>query len=466
MQAAAPKPAPLELQGRRVVVLGLARSGQAAAELLHAHGARVVGVDEGGEAPALFRGPWAAKFLAEGHAAARTAVLDAASLLVLSPGIPTTHALVRAARERRLPILAEIELAYRLCAAPVIAVTGSKGKSTTTALVGSLLDAAGVEHVVAGNIGLPFSAVVGSLPSRAWAVLEISSFQLETVDLFHARAAVLLAITPDHLDRYASMEEYAAAKARITRHQTAADLLVVDPEDPWSAGVGRSAAARVVGFGRLWEGRGVERDGDALVWRQGAEREELAAVTDVPLLGEHNVRNAMAALAVVRGLGLWNAAARQGLRQFAGLEYRMQPCGEIGGIRIVNDAKSTTVESVRAAVRGVRGPVLLALGGRNKGLDFTALRADLQAARVVLVFGEAAPDLERELAGAAPLQRVGTLDELLRRALELGRPGDTLLFSPGCTSFDMFRNAEERGHRFAAAVERLRLERSREGSRS
>ena len=448
------------------MVLGLARSGRAAAELLHARGARVVGVDEGSEAPALFRDAWAGRFLAEGHAAANAAVLAGASLLVLSPGVPTTHALVLAAKEHGIPILAEIELAYRFCAAPVLAVSGSKGKSTTTALVGALLGAAGVEHVVAGNIGLPFSAVVGSLPPEAWAVLEISSFQLETVDLFQARAAVLLAITPDHLDRYDSMEDYAAAKARITRHQTARDLLVVDPDDPWGARVARLAAAQVVGFGSLWEERGVVREGDALVWRQGAARETLAAVADVPLLGEHNVRNAMAALAVVRGLGLWNAAAREGLRRFAGLEYRMQPCGEIAGVRIVNDAKSTTVESVRAAVRGVDGPVLLALGGRNKGLDFAALRGDLQAARVVLLFGEAADDLARQLAGAAPLQRVGTLDDLLRRALELGRPGDTLLFSPGCTSFDMFRNAEERGHSFAAAVERLRRERSREESRS
>ena len=449
---AAHKPAPPALRDRKVVVLGLARSGTAAAELLHAHGARVVGVDEGASAAAVLGGEWARRTLAAAHAQADPAILDDAALLVLSPGVPTTHPLVRAATARRLPVLSEIELAYRFCPAPVLAVTGSKGKSTTTALIGALLDAAGVEHIVAGNIGVAWSAVVERLTPRHWAVLEISSFQLETVDTFHAHAAVLLHVSPDHLDRYDSMEDYAAAKARITRHQTESDWLVTDPGDPWGERAARAAAAKVAGFGHAWAGRGVTRVGDAFVWQDGEQHEMLAEVGDVPLLGDHNRSNVMAALAVVRALGLWTAAARDGLRRFPGLEYRMQPCGEISGVRFINDAKSTTVESVRAAVRGLPGTLVLAVGGRNKGLDWSALGADLAHVRAVLVFGEAADEITRQIGDAAVVSRVGDLVELVQRALELARPGDTVLFSPGCTSFDMFQNAEQRGAAFSAAV--------------
>ncbi len=449
---AARKSEPPELRDRKVVVLGLARSGTAAAELLHAHGARVIGVDEGEAATALLGGDWARRILDAGHATADPAVLEGAALLVLSPGVPTLHPLVRAAVARGTPVLSEIELAYRFCPAPVLAVTGSKGKSTTTALIGALLDAAGVEHIVAGNIGVAWSAVVERLTPRHWAVLEISSFQLETVDSFHAHAAVLLHVSPDHLDRYDSMEAYAAAKTRITRHQTESDWLVVDPGNAWGERTARAATARVAGFGRTWGGCGVTRVGDAFVWHDGDQHEMLAEVGDVPLLGEHNRSNVMAALAVVRALGLWTAAARDGLRRFPGLEYRMQPCGEIAGVRFVNDAKSTTVESVRAAVLGLPGPLVLALGGRNKGLDWTTLGADLGHVRAVLVFGEASEEITRQLGDSTAIHRVADLSELVQRALELGRPGDTVLFSPGCTSFDMFQNAEQRGAAFTAAV--------------
>ena len=447
---------PLDLADRRVVVLGLAASGVAAAELLHAHGARVVGVDEGRDVVARLPPAWAAAHLESAAAAAGPESLAGAELLVLSPGVPPAHALVRAARERGIPVIAEIELAWRSGRAPVIAVTGSKGKSTTTALVGHLLGALGVRAVVAGNIGLPYSSVVVRGEEGDWVVLEVSSFQLETVDRFHAHVAVHLRISPDHLDRYPNLETYAAAKARIARHQTAADLLVVDPDDPWGARLAAGAVARVAGFGSLWEGTGVVRDGEEILWHAPGVQRVLAGVRDVPLLGAHNLTNAMAALAVVQGLGHWQETGRAALAGFAGLEYRMQDRGTVGGIRIVNDSKSTTVESVRAAVRGLPGPLLLALGGRNKGLDFRSLRADLGSVRAVLVYGEAAGQIMGDLQDAARIVPVADLDELLERALQLGSPGDTLLFSPGCTSFDMFRNAEHRGHEFDAAVARAR----------
>ncbi|UCE02288.1 MAG: UDP-N-acetylmuramoyl-L-alanine--D-glutamate ligase [Candidatus Latescibacterota bacterium] len=440
-----------QVAGRRVVVHGLARSGRAAAELLRERGAQVVGVDEGS-----FPREWARRTLAAIYSSADPGALADAVLFVLSPGIPDTHPLVRAARQRGIPVVSEIELAYRFAPGSLIAITGSKGKSTTAALTGHLLEALGVEHVVAGNIGVPFSAVVASLRPRHWIVLEVSSFQLETIDAFHARAAVQLRISPDHLDRYPDIEAYAAAKARVAQRQTAEDLLVVAPDDTWGARLASVSAARVAGFATTWKETGVVRDGDALVWRTPESQQVLARVQDVPLLGSHNLENAMAALAILAGLGLWEERARAALRTFRGLEFRMQSCGEISGIHFVNDSKSTTVESVRAAVRGMPGALLLALGGRNKGLDFRSLRDDLAAVRVVFLYGESAPQLARDLAGAAHLERVSDLDALLRRALEIGQPGDTLLFSPGCTSFDQFDNAEHRGREFDAAVERVR----------
>jgi UDP-N-acetylmuramoylalanine--D-glutamate ligase len=437
-------------------VFGLARSGQAAAELLGSRGARVVGVDEGAAARPLLEGDWGRAHLERGAASADAALLDGVEILVLSPGIPLTHPFVRAAAGRGVPVLSEIELAYRCSAARVVAVTGSKGKSTTTALAGALIAAQGRRCQVAGNIGLPYCAVVDRLGPEDWVVLELSSFQLETVDAFHAEVAVQLGVSPDHLDRYPSLREYAAAKMRIARHQTRADVLIVDPQDETGAAMAQGSPAHVLGFGALWRGAGIEARGDDLVWCDGGATEVLARVADVPLLGAHNLRNAMAALAVARTLGPVDEAVRRALRGFAALPFRMQPSGEIAGIRFVNDSKGTTVDAVRAGVRGLPGPLLLGLGGRNKELDFSTLRPDLGAVRVAFVFGESGPEIEAALRGAVTLVRVRDLDEMVARALELGRPGDTFLFSPGCTSFDMFRNAEHRGEEFEAAVRRAR----------
>ncbi len=447
---------PLDVDGRRVVVFGLARSGRAVAALLRAHGARVVGVDEGDAGVRAAREDWSATILEAVHTQATPEVLQDAALLALSPGVPRTHALVRAAETHGVPVLSEIEVAYRFSASPVVAITGSKGKSTTTALVGHLLQAAGVANTVVGNIGRPYASVVESLDRHTWVVLELSSFQLESLDRFHARVAVQLQISPDHLDRYPSFEDYARTKARIARHQGADDVLVIDPDDTWGRRLAEASPARVVGFGTVWRGRGVVRDGETLVWCDAGSREALVEVEAFPLLGAHNLRNGMAALAVVCGLGRWNDAARDAWATFEGLEFRMQDCGRIGGVHFVNDAKSTTVDSVRAAVEGLRGPLLLAMGGRNKGLDFRTLRDALTSVRRLFVFGEAAPELEAALSGVVDVERVPDVGAVVARAVEIGRPGETLLFSPGCTSFDQFHDAEERGRAFAAAVEHAR----------
>jgi UDP-N-acetylmuramoylalanine--D-glutamate ligase len=455
------EPTKLAWRDRRVLVFGLATSGRAAVELLRRLGARVTGVDE--NAARLDR-TWSREHLETASAAADPALLDGIEWLVLSPGIPLTHPFVRAAAAAGIPVVSEIELGYLCTGAAIAAITGSKGKSTTTALAGALLAAQGKRCEVAGNIGAPFTAIADRLADQDWVVLELSSFQLETVDTFHARAAVHLGVSPDHLDRYPDLEAYAAAKARIVRHQTRDDVVVVHTSEPHAARVTAVTPARVVGFDPDWRGTGVVRRGESIVWRDRGGEETLAAVSDVPLLGAHNVRNAMAALALARALGPVDDAVREALRAFRGLPFRMQPAGTIGGIAFVNDSKATTVDAVAAAVEGLPGSVMLALGGRNKGLDFSPLRAHLERVRRVFTLGESAPEIEAALRGAALFERVRDLDELVARALAHGRAGDTLVFSPGCTSFDMFRNAEHRGEEFDAAVERARARAGREAA--
>jgi len=437
-----------------VLVLGLGASGRAACGLLQQHGARVTAVDQSvtQDSPdAELAG------LSAYRRDVDAATVAAAHLLVLSPGIPTTHATVQQAYAAGVPVWSEIELAYRFSNAPVIAITGSKGKSTTAALLGHLWEGLGRHGVVAGNIGLAYSAVVPQLRHDDWVILEVSSFQLETIDTFHPHVAVHLPVTPDHLDRYGDMPAYAAAKARIARHLTADDYLVLDGTDSWSAALARQSSAGVVGMGNLWEGRGVVRLGDELVWQDGSSTERLCHVDDLPLLGRHNVHNAMAALAVLYALGAWSRSSGIGaMRSFQALSFRMQPCGEIDAVRFINDSKSTTVESVRAAVAGLSDRLILALGGRNKGLDFTPLRDTLRHVRRVLTFGESAAEIEAALQGSVELERVADVEAVVRRALQIAEPGDVVLFSPGCTSFDMFENAEARGRAFDAIVDRQR----------
>ncbi len=453
---------PMDLRDRRVLVFGLATSGRAAVELLRRRGARVVGVDE--NAASLLANEWSRSHLEIASAVADPALLTGIAWFVLSPGIPLTHPFVRAAAAAGVQVISEIELAFRCTRAAVAAITGSKGKSTTTALAGVLLASQGKRCAIAGNIGDPFAAVADTLGPDDCVLLELSSFQLETVDRFHARAAVHLGISPDHLDRYRDLEAYADAKARIVRHQTASDVLVVHTSESHAARVAGMTPARVVGFDPDWKGTGVTRRGDTIVWREPGFEEALAEVADVRLLGAHNVRNAMAALALARALGPVNAAMREALRHFHGLPFRMQLVGAIGGIQFVNDSKATTVDAVAAAVAGFPGNVMLGLGGRNKELDFTQLRPHLQRVRIVFTLGESAPEIEAALAGAVSFERVHDLDQMVARALTHGQPGDTLVFSPGCTSFDMFRNAEHRGEEFDAAVERARTRAGREAT--
>jgi UDP-N-acetylmuramoylalanine--D-glutamate ligase len=444
---------------RRVLVYGLGVSGLAAARLLRGRGVAVVGVDARAAAelaPALARAglagdPGVAVLAGADPAGWPEGV--AVDAVVLSPGVPPDRPLVAAARERGLPVVAEVELAFPLLAGPVVAVTGSNGKSTTTAMTGAILRAAGMAVEVCGNIGEAVSARVEGPPGRVF-VVELSSFQLEATDTFRPRAAALLNLAPDHLDRYPSLDAYAAAKRRLFLRMGAGDTAVVNADDPAVAAT--PAAARRRAFSR----RGPVADG---CWAEADEVLETAPGTapaalfrraDVPVAGAGNLENAMAAALLARAVGAGPEAVRVGLAGFTGLPHRMQRVAEHRGVVWYDDSKGTNAAATAMSLADLPdGRVHLILGGRGKGEDPAALAALVAAkARRVYLIGEAAPAFGRALAGLAPCAAAGTLEAAVAAAARSARPGDVVLLSPACASFDQFRNYAHRGERFRELV--------------
>jgi UDP-N-acetylmuramoylalanine--D-glutamate ligase len=445
----------MELAGKKVLVVGLGRSGVAAARLASARGARVT-VTDSKPAEAL-RSAVAA--LPEGVAAElgahRRESFLGADVIVLSPGVPPLPE-VAAAAAGGVTITGELELASRFVSAPVLAVTGTNGKSTTTTLAGAIMAASGRPTFVGGNLGVPFAEAVGTPaagPGGA-CVVEVSSYQLETTSRFRPRAAVLLNITPDHLDRYAGLDDYAAAKARIFLAQGAEDFAVINVDDPRVEALSRGTKSRVVPFSTrrvLAEGGWVE--GGALRLRlPGGEREVYP--TELPgLIGRHNQENALAAALGGRLLGATPDEVRATLLAFRPLPHRMTLVAEVDGVAFFDDSKGTNVGAVEAALTGFPRPVVLIAGGRDKGGGYAPLATAMKAVgRGAVVIGEAAAAIEAALAGVVPVIAAGTLEEAVTAAARMARAGDAVVLSPACASFDMFRNYEHRGDVFRAAV--------------
>ncbi len=422
--------------GERVLVIGLGKSGLASVAALSERGAEVVATDEK-EREAL--GDAIATI--EAHGARFVSPQDLprdASLAILSPGIPPSSALARRVGALRIPAIGEVELAYRLSAAPMIAVTGTKGKSTTTAIIAHLLRACGRDALAGGNLGEPLVSIVGRARAGSWVVAELSSFQLETIATLRPRISVLLNILPDHLDRYTSIEEYAKAKFRIFENQGAGDAIVLDRDDPRLAELeGRFARTRCAAR-RLWY----------------SVHEPFAWIdrSDVPLRGEHNYRNAMAAVLAATTAGCDPAAIREGIRSFQGLGHRLQSIAEIDGVLYVDDSKATTPAAAVAALESFAQPVILIAGGREKGTELDELAdAIARRAKGLVAIGESAQKL-RGLARNVRSESAGSIEEAVERARSLATAGDVVLLSPACASFDMFSSAEERGERFTQAV--------------
>ncbi len=436
----------------RTVVMGAGRSGLAAAHYLAAQGRSIVMTDSRPEpdlemelrlAKAGIPGVWG------GHP---SALLEGCAELILSPGIPRTAPFVVEALGRGIPVIGEVELAHRLIrergeGAMVLAVTGTNGKSTTTDLAAHLLRSSGISAIACGNLGTPVIEAAQSAPPATAFVIELSSYQLESIQDFHAEGAAFLNLTPDHLTRHGTMESYRRTKLRIFERQSADDLRVVPLAHPewWQDAPGDGWAAR---FG--WTHCEAWCDESGILHLHG---EALLHRSELRIPGDHNVENALAACLLASHAGALASGIREGLRSYPGLAHRIAFCGEKHGVQAYNDSKGTNVDATLTAILALPGPLVLLLGGTDKGASYEPLREALQGKLRRLVFlGEAIPQLSRDL-GDLPHDVVPGFDDAVGKALSLAQPGDQVLLSPACASFDQFDNFEERGERFEELVE-------------
>jgi UDP-N-acetylmuramoylalanine--D-glutamate ligase len=440
------------LDGMRAVVIGAARTGRSAARLLAARGTRVRVLER---APDARRDPaWPASVeLRAGDDASET--LDGIDLVVPSPGVAREHPLLQRAAARGIAVWSEIELAARCLRCPVLAVTGTNGKSTTTVLLGNMLRAAGQHVFVGGNLGTPLADA--ALADECWdaAVAEVSSFQLEWISSFRPRVGVLLNLTPDHQDRYPNPADYGAAKAMLFANQERDDFAILNRDDAWVWERRRHTRATVLSFGRDAVEFGTYLDGEeVVVW--GAGQPQRYALAESPLQGAHNRENLLAAITAASAWGTAPDAIRAGIRETTGLPHRLALVREHRGIRWYDDSKATNVGAVEKSIDSFPGGIVLLLGGYDKGGDFTVLRPRLAArAAAVICFGKAGRDIAAQLGRGADTRVVATLADAVQLAAALVRAGQVVVLAPGCASFDEFRDYADRGERFRAMVEAL-----------
>jgi UDP-N-acetylmuramoylalanine--D-glutamate ligase len=447
----------MELQNKKILVVGLARTGASVARFLAERGARVTVTDKRErEAVASFTESLQGLDITFELGRHGEETFLSAELIVVSPGVPMDIAPLKLAVSRGVPVISEIELAYRFIAAPIAAITGTNGKTTTTTLAGEIFSACGFRTFVGGNIGKPLIDLVTSGENCDRVVAEISSFQLEGIVRFRPRVAVLLNITEDHLDRYTSYQEYIDAKVRVFANQTADDFAVLNVDDPLVAACAERIAARVVPMSRhsVLEQGIFYRDGViTFAWEGRLERFPTSAFK---LRGVHNLDNCMAALATTLLMGCAAGPALAAVEAFPGLPHRMELVATVSGVAYYNDSKGTNVGSVVKSLESFPRDITLIAGGRDKGGEYAPL-AELVRERVrrLILLGEAKERMRDALGHLTDTILVGSLEEAVQEAHRLARPGEIVLFSPACSSFDMFRNYEERGERFALLVRSL-----------
>jgi UDP-N-acetylmuramoylalanine--D-glutamate ligase len=443
---------------KKFSVIGAARSGVGVARLLQSQGADVFVSDA---SPAEKLQDSCAELRSAGipfETGKHTERIYDCSFMVVSPGVPSDAPVVLEAKKRGKEIVSELEVSSWFCRAPMVAITGSNGKTTTTTLTGRILDDAKKKHVVAGNIGTAFSSLVSAVAETDVAVLEVSSFQLDYISSFHPWISVLLNITPDHMDRYEhSMEKYAASKARVFRNQTGNDILLYNADDEWTLRVIGTARCRCIGFSvqtNLSEGAFLERG--MLVTCLNGIRTEIVPVDNIFIKGMHNVYNAMASALVAQLLGVDTASIRRSLETFKGVEHRLEFVRELNGIRYYNDSKGTNVDSVYFALQSFKEPIVIMLGGRDKGNDYSRLTALVKEhVRAIVAIGESADTVEQAFRGTVVVKKAASMEEAVSTAKFLAQPGDVVLLSPACSSFDWFRNYEHRGEVFKELVNAL-----------
>ena len=450
----------MDLKNKRVLVVGLGKSGLSAAMFLRSQGARVTVSDTRSatalekEIPALLD----AGIMVEsgGHGLLTFRRQD---LIVISPGVPMDTPEVMQVNTFGMPIIGELELASRYLKGQVVAITGANGKTTTTALVGAIFEQAGLPTNVGGNIGVPVIDLVTVSTPATINVLEVSSFQLETVQEFHPKVAVILNITPDHLDRHGTFENYVAAKERIFAQQDAGDFLVLNADDRVTQMCASRAKSEVFWFSitkTVRRGTFV-RDG-VVVWvcKEGGVTEPVMSVAEIPLKGAHNIENVLAAVCVARLMAVPAEKIRAAATQFKAVEHRLELVRTLHGVEYYNDSKATNVDAAAKAVASFAGGIHLILGGKDKDSDYAVLTELLkQRVKVVYTIGSAAEKIERQLRGVVKMKPAGTLQKAVDEAASSAAAGDVVLLSPACSSFDQFENYEHRGQVFRQIVEQL-----------
>jgi UDP-N-acetylmuramoylalanine--D-glutamate ligase len=412
--------------GVKVLVVGMEKSGQAAAAFLRSRGAFVTATDlTPHEVPGF-------------QIQSDELLGEAWDLIVLSPGVPTDLPALETARTCGIRIIGEVELAAPYLAGPVIGITGSNGKTTTTALTGHILQSAGVPVQIGGNIGTPVIAMAETSRPEQWNVLELSSFQLETIQHFRAHVAICLNVTQNHLDRHHTFENYAAAKGNLFRTQQVGDHAILNANDPTCRSFSSLTPATVV-------------------WFTGDDIGKLMPAGDVPIPGRHNAENVMAAAAAAQLAGIDSDAIAAAVRTFKAVEHRLEFVDEIRGVRFYNDSKATSVDATIKALDSFDGKLWVILGGKDKGSDYTQLRDRLRTkAHATLLIGAAADKIASHLEGSTPLIRSVTLDQAIQDAWSRAKPGDTVLLAPACSSFDQYKSFEHRGRHFKELVSNLR----------
>lgn len=449
----------MQIEGRKTLVFGAGKSGVESARFLAERGAVVALHDK----KAVEDWSGTALSLKASHNVGLISgeipswLLDQIDLVVISPGVPTDIIPARYVDRKDGEVIGEVELAYRFLKGGIIGITGSNGKTTTTALIGELLKNAGIKSQVGGNIGTPLLSLAEPSTDKTWTVAELSSFQLETIKDFRPNIAICLNVTPNHLDRYDSFQDYAAAKHRLFMNQTAEDTAILNADDEITASWAAGLKAKVVMFSvtkELTEGFFVS--GSKLICRSKGEEKLLTTREDIFLRGLHNVENVLAALAAGTACGASIESMRETVKAFKGVEHRIEFVAEIDGVKFYNDSKATSVDATSKALEalsGGSGKTILILGGRGKNAPYAPL-IDLieRSVRSLILIGEDADNIESQLSKHAEIIRAGSLDEAVKKGFESAQSGDAVLLAPACASFDMFKSFEERGEVFKAAV--------------
>jgi UDP-N-acetylmuramoylalanine--D-glutamate ligase len=450
-------PGSIELRKKRMLVVGLARTGVATALFCADHDAAVSGTEsrtenELGDAPAKLREAGVALELG-GHTENFFLAQD---LIIPSPGVPADDAYLVKARSKGITVWSEIELAYRFIEGKLIGITGSNGKTTTTTLVHHILKNAGYSAMLAGNVGTPLISCVEAMDGGTVAVVELSSFQLELIEKFRPNIGAILNLTPDHLDRHKTLEAYGAAKARIFENQTELDAAILNADDPLSA---RYAPKKpqVFWFSRKKRvERGACLRGEEIIVVHDGKEDQVMRRDEVPLAGAHNLENVLVAVLIARLAGVDTESIAKGVRSFAGVEHRLEFVAEIQGVRYYNDSKATNVDATLKALDAFPGRILIILGGKDKGSDYSVLQKPLrEKAILALMIGAASEKIEQQITGSVAIERAGTIERAVEIAAQAAQRGDIVLLAPACASFDQFQNYEHRGRAFKELVREI-----------